>query len=394
MSVRKRVLASGETRWLVDYTDQAGKRRAKQFRRKKDADAFEVRAKGEVAVGTHVADAASVTVATAADIWIAAGQLDGLQATTIRQRDQHVKLHIVPRIGAVKLSQLTAPRVEDFKDELLRDLSRPLARAVLTSLKGIIRVARVKGLIGTNPAEAVKIANRRAEDEADDDSDGLVRVIAKDHLRAMLAKAPELWPFSRIVRGRHIRGQGRPERQVVVPWRPLFITAVFTGMRASELRGLVWGRVDLDAKVIRVRQRADRYGTLGPTKSATSKRDIPLAPMVVNTLKEWRLVCPSTELDLVFPSEAGRVILHTNLLVQGYRPLLKACEVDGAGYTFHALRHTAASLFIEQGWSPKKVQTVLGHSSITVTYDIYGHLFPSPDDDAEAMAQMQARLIG
>lgn len=80
--------------------------------------------------------------------------------------------------------------------------------------------------------------------------------------------------------------------------------------------------------------------------------------------------------------------------MRGYRPLLKACKIDEAGYTFHALRHTAASLFIEQGWSPKKVQTVMGHSSITVTYDIYGHLFPSPDEDAEAMAQIQARLLG
>jgi integrase len=49
---------------------------------------------------------------------------------------------------------------------------------------------------------------------------------------------------------------------------------------------------------------------------------------------------------------------------------------------FHALRHAAASLFIEQGWTPKKVQTAMGHSSIQVTFDIYGHLFPTPDDDA------------
>ncbi|CAA7620419.1 Integrase family protein [Candidatus Terasakiella magnetica] len=395
MSVRKRILASGEIRWLVDYTDQSGNRRAKQFRRKKDADSFEIKAKGEVAVGVHVADSASITVAKAADVWIAMGQLDGLQATTILQRDQHVKLHIVPRIGTVKLSQLTAPRVEEFKDDLLRDLSRPMARAVLTSLKGIIRVARVKGLIGTNPAEAVKIVNRRAEDDGgDDETGGQVQVIAKDDLRAMLAKAPDLWPLARVSLGRHVRGQGRPEKRVLLPWRPLFVTAVFTGMRASELRGLTWSRVDLDAKVIRIRQRADRFGTLGPTKSATSKRDIPLAPMVVNALKEWRLVCPPSELDLVFPSESGRVILHTNLVMQGYRPLLKACKIDEAGYTFHALRHTAASLFIEQGWSPKKVQAVMGHSSITVTYDIYGHLFPSPDEDAEAMAQIQARLLG
>lgn len=393
MSVRKRVLETGEIRWVVDYSDQSGKRRNKQFKRKKDADAFEISAKSQVAAGTHVADVDSVTVAQAAEAWIKAGELDGLQATTIRQRDQHVRLHIVPRLGATRMSKLTAPMIEEFKDSLLRDISRPLARAVLTSLKGIIRVARVKGLIGSNPAEAVRLAKRRAEDVVTDDDEGEVKIIGKQDLRAMLAKSAEIWPLQRIVHGRWVRGQGRPEKHVVMPWRPMLVTAVFTGARASELRGLTWNWVDLENEVIKVRQRADRYGKIGPVKTETSRRTIPLAPMVVAALKEWRLVCPTNELNLVFPSESGQVILHTNLLQQGLRPLLKACDIkDKLGY--HALRHTAASLFIEQGWKPKKVQTVMGHSSIVVTFDVYGHLFPSQEDDAEAMAQLQARLLG
>jgi integrase len=62
-------------------------------------------------------------------------------------------------------------------------------------------------------------------------------------------------------------------------------------------------------------------------------------------------------------------------------------------YTFHSLRHAAASLFIEQGWSPKKVQTVMGHASIQVTFDTYGHLWTNTEDDAKAMAQIEARLL-
>ena len=63
-------------------------------------------------------------------------------------------------------------------------------------------------------------------------------------------------------------------------------------------------------------------------------------------------------------------------------------------YGLQAFRHAAASLFIDQAFTPKRVQAIMGHSSIQVTYDIYGHLFPSPDDDAAAMAQIQARLVG
>ena len=68
-------------------------------------------------------------------------------------------------------------------------------------------------------------------------------------------------------------------------WRPFFVTAVFTGMRASELRGLVWDAVDFDKKTIAVRQRADIWGTMGRPKSAAGERVIPMAPLVVNVLK-------------------------------------------------------------------------------------------------------------
>ena len=63
-------------------------------------------------------------------------------------------------------------------------------------------------------------------------------------------------------------------------------------------------------------------------------------------------------------------------------------------YGLHSLRHAAASLFIEQGFSPKRVQALMGHSSIQVTFDTYGHLFPAADDDRVAMERLQARLVG
>jgi integrase len=63
-------------------------------------------------------------------------------------------------------------------------------------------------------------------------------------------------------------------------------------------------------------------------------------------------------------------------------------------YGMHSLRHAAASLFIEQGFSPKRIQALMGHSTIQMTFDTYGHLFPAADDDRVAMGQLQARLVG
>lgn len=408
--IRKRTLPSGAVRWLVDYRDGGGARRAKMFKRKADADEFLVNARGEVRAGTHVADSQSMTVAQAADLWVQRGELDGLEATTVRQRRQHADLHIKPLIGTTRLSRLTAPAVQDFVDRLLESRSREMARRALTSLKGVIADAQRRGAIGHNPANAIKVAKRRGEAS---EQDG-VAIPPKADLRAMLQKAAEIWPLVRTT------AEGKA---IYCCWRPLIVTAIFTGMRASELRGLAWPHVDLVAGVVRVRQRADRYNSLGTPKSKAGRRDIPMAPIVLNALKEWRLACPTTKLDLVFPSERGDVVWHTNLYNQCFRALLKACAIIGADeepkveapaaeavegqgsadedtadnsmpYTFHALRHAAASLFIEQGWSPKKVQTVMGHSSIQVTFDTYGHLFPTPDDDLAAMAQIEARLLG
>ena len=89
--------------------------------------------------------------------------------------------------------------------------------------------------------------------------------------------------------------------------RPFIVTAIFTGMRLSELRGLRWPDVDLEAGAIHVRQRADDWGRMGPPKSKAGKRDIPLAPLVLNTLKQWRIDCPKGELDLVFPNNRGKI---------------------------------------------------------------------------------------
>ncbi len=383
-SIRKRTLQSGETRWLVDYKDAAGGRRAKMFIAKRDADSYLVKVRAEVAAGTHVADSQSASVSEAADLWVISGQRDQLEETTIRQRRQHVDLHIKPLIGETKLSRLTTPAVQTFVDRLLETRSRPMARRVLTSLKGVLSEAQRRGLIGHNPAAVARVAKRRSESGEDQRA----QIPSKDDLRRMLLKAAELWPVVR----RNTVGNN-----VTCCWRPLIVTAIFTGMRASELRGLTWAHVDLELGAIRVRQRADRYAKLGAPKSKAGRREIPLAPMVINTLREWKLACPATTLDLVFPSERGQILLHSNLYNQCFISLLEAAglkaENCAAAYNFHSLRHAAASLFIEQGWSPKKVQTVMGHSSIQVTFDIYGHLFPDQENDAKAMAQIEARLF-
>jgi integrase len=247
--------------------------------------------------------------------------------------------------------------------------------------------------------------------------------------------------------------------------RSLLVTAIFTGMRGGELRALTWENVDFERKVIRVRQAADAWGTIGRPKTAAGEREIPMTSMVVNTLREWKLVCPwqgivpgvwvsaekilqivrlieanpgtpsfnargrvwpgistcavakqvgvdartvnkvrlampissNSRLWLVFPTLTGKV-RGPGHLWQDFARL--QCEIGMVGatgkakYSLHKLRHFFASWAIEQGFPQKRLQTILGHASIGITMDVYGHLFPRLEDDQALLEAGQQALRG
>ena len=130
-------------------------------------------------------------------------------------------------------------------------------------------------------------------------------------------------------------------------------------------------------------------------------RAIPLAPDVLATLKEWKLACPKGEAGLVFPTGTGQIEHHANMLRSLAPAMIAAGVVDKGGepkYALHAFRHFFASWCInpkERGGRElpaKVVQHLLGHSSIVMTLDRYGHLFPRGDDRAELAVAARALL--
>jgi integrase len=373
-SIRKRTWKSrGEERsaWIVDYFDQGGTRRQKTFATKKAADAWAVSALHEVKEGTHTPHSVSVTVTEAVERWIAHCEAEGLEHSTIKQRRGHLVHHIGPFIGHEKLASLTTPRIYQF-DADLRKAGRSVAmrRKVLVNLRTTLTYCQGVGLVAQNVARGVKIKGdgwhkaRQLKEGRDFPS--------KAEIRQLIDSAPDRW-------------------------RPFLIVAVFTGMRASELRGLRWQDVDLDEGVAAVTQRADAWRRIGAPKSVAGTRTIPLTPMAINALRQWRCVCPVGELGLVFPTNAGTVDSLTNIVKRVYAPLQCRCgivtEAGKARYSFHSLRHAAASLFITLGWTPKRVQSVLGHASITMTYNTYGHLFTDREGDKEAMKRLEAAIV-
>ena len=387
MSVRKRLWENrdgsvGEA-WVASYTDLAGKRRMKNFARKREADAFHASVSTELRAGLHVPDSQSITIAEAGRLWLKTCEAAGLERSTLDQYRQHLRLHIVPLIGAMKLSRLTAPMVRAFEDTLLLDRSPAMTRKVRGSLSAILADAQERGLVGQNVVRVLRARRRRGKEaRADKRHRGKLKIgvdiPTPDEIRAIIA---------------HLDGR----------WRPLILTAIFTGLRASELRGLCWADVDLTRGELHVRQRADCFNAIGPPKSEAGERIVPLLPMLVSALRAHRLACPKGKLDLVFPNTVGNVECQQHIVHRGLQPAqIASGVVDETGKAkypgLHALRHFYASWCVNRrvdgGFELplKVVQARMGHASITMTADVYGHLFPRGDGRAELAAAETAFL--
>lgn len=382
-TVRKRKLPSGLIVWRASYTDGAGVRRTKQFPKKSAGEAWLVETCHDVARGVHTPGSLSPTVKDAGALWIKRCNEKQLEPMTIKGYEEHCELHIYPFIGAKKLVDLTVPAVNAFADQL-RDAGRSaeMIKRVVRSLGAIFKEARRRGLSNVAPTVGIDLD-----------------LPERDDPRPVIPTKAELQAIIEAATARKSR-----------LWRALVLVATFCGLRASELRGLRWADVDFEARQIRVTQRADASHKIGRLKSKLAYRSLRLSPLVLNALREWKLACPKGDLDLVFPNGIGKVESYANLIDRGFGPIQIAAGVvaqkpvvDAAGaamvvsvgkYGLHALRHACASLWIEQGHNPKQIQTLMGHSSIKVTFDVYGHLFVDGEADQRAADGVERRLFG
>lgn len=385
-AIRKRSWTSpkGEAKsaWLVDYHDQSGKRRAKQFRTKKDADAYADKARNEVRQGTHTHDRDSITVAIAADLWIRAKEAERLERSTVKRYRELAELYVKPKFGGLKLTALTKPLVQEYRLDLLQEQSHAMAGKILAALSAIMANAMEIGAINQNVASGVKVTKSKREREK-------IVVPERADLKAMIDAASDTE-------------------------RPLILTAIVTGLQASELRGLRWQDIDLESGRVTVSQRVDEWGCAGYPKSAAGHRTVPIPPELISELKRWKLRSPPSRKDLAFPSSRGTPMHHGNLLRRVYYPLqiragLGIAKTAKSGqpimddhgnvvlrhrYGFHALRHAAASAWIAQKIDLKRLQAWMGHESIQLTLDTYGHLLADQDLDNELALGASRDLFG
>ncbi len=172
-----------------------------------------------------------------------------------------------------------------------------MVRKVLVSLGSILGHAQMRKQMGHNAVRDLRRQRGRSK----------TNTVKREKMKLEIGKhIPSPTEVAAILA--HAKGH----------WRPLLVTAAFTGLRASELRGLRWSDLDLKKHELHVRQRADRYNVIGLPKTEASKRVVPFGKVVANTLKEWKLKCPHGE--LVFPNGKGKVEYHTHVVNRGFIP--------------------------------------------------------------------------
>jgi integrase len=333
----------GRLRWRVRYRDPAGRERAKSFARKQDAERFLRHAEADKLRGQWVDPRQGrTTVRELGERWYATTVT--LKAKTREDYRSLLHNHVLPVFGERAVASLDTLAVRGWLAGLVSGgLSPSRAKHAYYVLYAVLEAAIQAGALVRNPATGVRVP--------------------RSHSREM-----------------HFLSAAEVERlaeAIVPPYGVLVRFAAYTGLRAGEIAALRVKRLDLLRGTVRVVEAASEVsGRLitGPTKTH-AERTVRLPRFLCDELAAYLASPPRDRDAFVFTAPKGGPLRHHNFYKRQFCPALVRAGLP-AQIRFHDLRHTCASLLIAQGAHPKAIQAHLGHSSIQVTMDRYGHLFP------------------
>jgi integrase len=289
---------------------------------------------------------ARMTFAEWADEWLATAV--HLKPKTRVGYESILRNRVLPVFGERRVSTITQLDVRRFVADLATAGDEPgTIRNTFNVLRLVFGAAAGSGAIRINPCIGVRMP-RSARDE-------MLFLQPEEILRLADAINPA--------------------------FRVLVLLAAYTGLRAGEIGALRVGRLDLLRGTALVRESlADVKGKLvfGPTKTY-AHRTARLPQFLCDDLADHLGTGQHDPTDLVFTTTTGRPIRHNLFYARHFKPAVVHAGLPPA-LRFHDLRHTCAALLIAKGAHPKAIMERLGHSSIQVTLDRYGHLFPGLDE--------------
>lgn len=301
--------------------------------------------------------------------WLEDSVKASCSAKTLETYSGVVRKHILPAIGSLRLAKLAPQHLQRLYREKQDQGLTAMVQTIHKILHRALNQALKWGLVARNVADAVDKPRH---------------------------KAKEMRAFSQEESGRFLEA-AKEDRLFA-----LYLVTVSTGLRMGEALGLKWADLDFAKGTIQI-QRSLQWGKEGPyfeePKTAGSRRTVPLPSIVMAALKTHKakqaverlaLGAAWEDMDLIFPSEIGTPLNKSNLRNRSYNPILKRAGVPKL--RFHDLRHTAASLLGAAGVPIRVISEILGHSSPSITLNIYSHILPGNME--EAAAKMNSILTG
>ena len=297
------------------------------------------------------------TLAEAAEQWLTAAKAEVIRTksgtpykpSALRAYEQALRGKALPKLGHLRLSAVSRAAIQDLVDELVASGRSPsTVRNAILPLRAIYRRALMRSEVLVNPTLGLALPAPLG---------GRDRIAAPAEAETLL---DALEPEDRVA----------------------WATALFAGLRRGEIRGLRWRDVDFQNGLIRVeRGWDDRIGPIEP-KSKAGRRRVPLARPLRAHLAARKLASDTDIEDLVFADEGGGAI-NTTALHRRARKRWRQAGLSPIG--LHECRHTYAAFMIAAGVNAKALSAYMGHSSITITLDRYGHLMPGHEGEAAAM---------
>ena len=344
--IRRHPEAKG--RWQVRYVDPSGRERARNFPRRVDAERFLVTVEADKLRGDWVDPRlARITFADWTDRW--RGTIGHVKPYTRDGYESLLRVHVLPRFAEAPLVNIQLVDIQEWLSDLGRSgLSVSRIRQAYFLVGQILGAAVASGYLAKSPCVGVKLPRMQVRE---------MRFLTSEQVETLAASIRQ-------------------------PYGVLVHTLAYGGLRWGEAVALRRGRCELLRSRLHVVEAVSETSeglVFGPTKTY-QRRTVVVPGFLRDLLAEHLAAQGAADLDaLVFPSPAGAPIRRGNFHRRLWRPAVEAAGLEGL--RVHDLRHTCAALLIAENAHPKAVQAHLGHSSIQVTMDRYGHLFPSDAED-------------
>ena len=276
--------------------------------------------------------------------------------STRKAAESHLRCYLIPKLGKIRLEEMCQQTIQQLVSDLSNKLSRHTVLNVLATLGSILRIARTWGyIVGEVRRDLLVLpANKLSKP---------VRFFSADQI-------------SKII------GAAREE-----PYRTMFIVTALTGLRAGEVCGLSVDDLDFARKVIHVKRSA-WYGKIQTPKSRSAVRTVPMPDVLREVLQVYLRGWKPNQARSLFATRNGKPHSANKVVQRKLWPILDALKIPRCG--FHAFRHTASTLLIDIGASPKTVQAQLGHSDPSMTLRIYSHIV---DESQRAAVEQLAGIL-